>query len=58
MMVWLMPQRNSCRPVISAERVGAQVGLAKKRSKEVDSPRNLSSAGVFTFVLPCADRSA
>ena len=57
MIVWLIPQRNSCSPVISAARVGEQVGLTKKRSSEVDSPRNFSSAGVFTFGLPCAERS-
>ena len=52
-----MPFLNSCRPVISALRVGEHVGLTWKSEKLLLSPRSLSKLGVFKTGFPWADIS-
>ena len=36
LMVWVTPFRNSCRPLMIADRVGAHVGLTWKSVNRVD----------------------
>lgn len=50
--VCVTPFLNSCRPVISAERVGAQVGLTWKFVKRTLASCNRSSCGVWMIGLP------
>ena len=56
-MVWVTPFLNSCRPVMRAERVGAQVGLTWKSVKRTDWAAKASMLGVLMMGLPVQEKS-
>ena len=56
-MVWVMPLRNSWRPVSKAERVGEQVGLLNQLVNRKLCPYSLSMFGVLRMGLPWAETS-
>ena len=56
-MVWVTPDLNSCRPVRSAARVGAQVGLTWNEVNRRASRAKASTRGVFTTGLPWQEKS-